>query len=171
MRPAPDRTGKEEQMEGFTLSLALVDAIPVLFFGASMIMIGTRFGHPLFIVGAALSFLAGCCKVAWKFILAASKKDVKWLNKCFVPLQGLGFLLMIVSFVIGFKRINWSSVLSAVVSVPALILFILWIVLMGAMVWYRKNKFKNDDAKSNWTAQIINCLAQAALFFGILLAR
>ena len=158
-------------MEGFTLSLALVDAVPVLLFGGSMIMIGARFGHPLFIIGAALSFAAGCCKVAWKLILGTSKKDVKWLNKCFVPLQSAGFLLMIVSFIIGFKRINWGGVLSAVTGIPAVLLFALWIVMMGAMVWYRRNRFKNDDAKSNWTAQIINCIAQAALFFAILLAR
>jgi hypothetical protein len=158
-------------MEGFTLSLALVDAVPVLLFGASMIMIGTRFGHPLFIIGAALSFLAGCCKVAWKLILGTSKKDVKWLNKCFVPLQSAGFLLMIISFILGFNRINWSGVLSAVTGIPAVLLFVLWILAMCAMVWYRKNRFRNDDAKSNWTAQIINCVAQAALLLGILLAN
>ena len=39
------------------------------------------------------------------------------------------------------------------------------------MGWYRKKRFKNDDAKSNWTAQIVNIIAQAALFLAILLAR
>ena len=46
-------------MEGFTLALALVDAIPVLSFGAAMVIIATRFGSPLVMVGAALSVLAG----------------------------------------------------------------------------------------------------------------
>ena len=155
-------------MEGFTISLALVDAIPVLFFGASMILIAVRFNSPLFIIGAILSTLAGCCKVAWKLILATSRKDVKWLNKCFVPMQAAGWLLMIISFVLRFKKINWNGVLSAVTSLPSLILFILWIVMMGVMVWYRKTRFKNEDAKKNWTAQIINAVGQAALFFAIL---
>ena len=53
-------------MEGFTVSLALVDAIPVLFFGASMILVAERFGSPLFIAGASLSTAAGCFKVLWK---------------------------------------------------------------------------------------------------------
>lgn len=157
-------------MEGFTLSLALMDAVPVLFFGAAMLLVAARFSSPLFITGAALSTLAGCFKVLWKLILGTSKKDVKWLNKSFVPLQSAGFLLMAVSFIAGFRRINWDNVLSSVCSVPAVLFFVLWVILMGTMVWYRKNRFRSDDAASNWTAQLINCAAQAALFFGVLLS-
>ena len=51
-------------MEGFTIGLALVDAIPVLSFGISMVIIATRFDSALFMIGASLSVLAGCCKVA-----------------------------------------------------------------------------------------------------------
>ena len=155
-------------MEGFTVALALVDAVPVLFFGASMILIAAGFSSPLFMIGAVLSTLAGCCKVAWKLILGTSKKDVKWLNKCFGPLMGTGWLLILVSFIAGFKKINWSSVGAAVTGMPSLLLFIIWIAMMAAMVWYKKTHFKNEDAKKNWTAQIINCIGQAALFFAIL---
>ena len=45
---------KDTIPENFTLSLALVDALPVLFFGGSMILIGLLFGSPLFMIGAAL---------------------------------------------------------------------------------------------------------------------
>ena len=41
---------------------------------------------------------------------------------------------------------------------------------MGFMGWFRKNKFKNDDAKTNWTAQIINAVGQTCLLLGILFA-
>ena len=157
-------------MEGFTVGLALVDAIPVLSFGISMVIIASRFNSPLFMIGAALSVLAGCCKVAWKLILGLSKKDVKWLNKPFVPMQATGFLLMLISFVIGFGKINWAEVLAAVIDLPSIVFFVTWIVLMGAMVWYRKHKFSRDDAKSNWTAQIINAVGQTCLLMGILFA-
>ncbi len=157
-------------MEGFTLGLALVDAIPVLSFGISMVIIASRFHSPLFMIGAALSVLAGCCKVAWKLVLGIAKKDLRWLNKPFVPMQATGFLLMLVSFVIGFGTIEWSAVLSAVTGFPALSFFIGWIALMGVMVWYRKHKFKTDDAHSNWTAQIINAVGQTCLLLGILFA-
>ena len=157
-------------MEGFTLGLALVDAIPVLSFGVSMGIIASRFDSPLFMVGAGLSILAGCCKVAWKLILGIAKKDVAWLNKPFVPMQATGFVLMLVSFLLGLGRISWGSVLAAVTGLPSILFFLAWIALMGFMGWYRKHKFRNDDARSNWTAQIINAVGQTCLLLGILFA-
>ncbi len=157
-------------MEGFTVALALVDAVPVLFFGAGMILVASKFGHPLFVVGAVISTLAGVCKVAWKLILGIWKKDLRWLNKPFVPMQATGFLLMLISFVLGFGSINWAAVLGAFLSFPALVFFAGWVGLMCFMGWFRKNKFRNDDPKANWTAQLINCLGQACLLLGILFA-
>ena len=157
-------------MEGFTLGLALVDAIPVLSFGISMVIIASRFQSPLFMIGAALSVLAGCCKVAWKLVLGITRKDLRWLNKPFVPMQATGFLLMLISFIIGLRKINWSGVGAALISFPSLLFFIAWIGLMGFMGWFRNYKFQNDDAKSNWTAQIINAAGQTCLLLGILFA-
>ena len=157
-------------MEGFTLGLALVDAIPVLSFGISMVIIASRFGSPLFMVGAALSVLAGVCKVTWKLVLGIAKKDLRWLNKPFVPMMASGFLLLLVSLIAGFSKIDWAVVGAALVSFPSLLFFVVWIGLMGFMGWFRKNKFKNDDAKSNWTAQIINAIGQTCLLLGILFA-
>ena len=157
-------------MEGFTIWLALVDAIPVLSFGISMVIIAGRFNSPLFMVGAALSVLAGCCKVAWKLVLGIAKKDLRWLNKPFVPMQATGFLLMLVSFIIGFGKIDWAGVGAAILSLPSLLFFIAWIGLMGFMGWFRKHKFSNEDAASNWAAQIINAIGQTCLLLGILFA-
>ena len=157
-------------MEGFTLALALVDAIPVLSFGISMVIIASRFNSPLFLMGASLSVLACCCKVAWKLVLGIKGKDLRWLNKPFVPMQAAGFLLMAVSFVLGFGKINWAGVLTGITSVPSVLFFLAWIGLMFFMGWYRKNKFKHDDAASNWTAQIVNAVGQTCLLLGILFA-
>jgi len=142
----------------------------VLSFGISMVIIATRFQSPLFMVGAALSVLAGCCKVAWKMVLGIAKKDLRWLNKPFVPMQATGFLLMLISFIIGFKKISWAAVGASLISFPSLLFFIAWIGLIGFLGWFRKNKFSNDDAKSNWTAQIINAVGQTCLLLGILFA-
>ena len=157
-------------MEGFTVGLALVDAIPVLSFGISMLIIASRFDSPLFLIGAALSVLGGCCKVAWKLVLGITKKDLRWLNKPFVPMMAAGFLLLIVSLVLGFGKINWAGIGAAILSVPSILFFIAWIGLMFFMGWYRKNRFKNDDAHANWTAQIINAVGQTCLLLGILFA-
>jgi len=108
--------------------------------------------------------------VAWKLVLGIWKKDLRWLNKPFVPMQAMGFLLMIISFVLGFGSIDWAGVGSALISFPSIAFFVAWIGLMGFMSWYRKNKFSNDDAKSNWTAQIVNAVGQTCLLLGILFA-
>lgn len=158
-------------MEGFTLALALVDAIPVLLFGASMIMIAARCNSVLFVIGAVLSTLAGCFKVLWKIILATKKKDVKWLNKGFLPLMGAGWILILLSLILMAVRGADTAWAAGLVRMPSVLLLALWLVLMLFMVWYRKKRFVNEDAKKNWTAQIINCVAMASLFLGILLAR
>ena len=117
-------------MEGFTIGLALVDAVPVLSFGISMVIIATRFRSPLFMIGAALSVLAGCCKVAWKLVLGVAKKDLRWLNKPFVPMQATGFLLMLISFILGFASINWAGTGAALISFPSILFFAAWIGLI-----------------------------------------
>ena len=157
-------------MEGFTIGLALVDAIPVLSFGISMVIIASRFPSPLFMIGAILSVLGGCCKVAWKLVLGIWKKDLRWINKPFVPMMAGGFLLLIISLIVGFSKIHWAGVGAAILSFPSILFFVAWIGLMGFMGWYRKNKFKNDDAHANWTAQIINAVGQTCLLLGILFA-
>ena len=157
-------------MEGFTLGLALVDAIPVLSFGISMVIIASRFDSPLFMIGAFLSVLAGCCKVAWKLVLGIAKKDLRWLNKPFVPMQITGFGFILGSLIAGLGKINWPGVLTAVTSLPSAVFFLVWIGLMFFMGWYRKHKFSHDDARSNWTAQIINAVGQTCLLLGILFA-
>ena len=158
-------------MEGFTVGLALVDAIPVLSFGISMVIIATRFRNPLFMIGAGLSVLAGCCKVAWKLVLGIWKKDVKWLNKPFLPMQITGFGFILGSLLTSLHKINWAAVGQAVISFPSILLFLAWLGLMFVMGWYRKHKFQRDDARSNWTAQIINAVGQTCLLLGILLAK
>ena len=157
-------------MEGFTLALALVDAIPVLSFGISLVIIGTRFPSPLFMIGAVLSVLAGCCKVAWKLILGAWKKDLRWLNKPFLPMQITGFCFILGSLLANMGKIDWAGVGAAVVSFPSILFFAAWLGLMGFMGWFRKHRFQNEDARSNWTAQIVNALGQTCLLLGILLA-
>ncbi|MBR2047653.1 MAG: hypothetical protein IJ960_03560 [Oscillospiraceae bacterium] len=157
-------------MEGFTLGLALVDAIPVLSFGISMVIIAGRFDSPLFLIGAVLSVLAGCCKVAWKLVLGIAKKDLRWLNRPFLPMQITGFGFILGSVLTSLTRIDWPGVLNAVTGFPSIVFFLGWFGLMGFMGWYRKHKFSQTDAHANWTAQIVNAIGQTCLLLGILFA-
>ena len=154
--------------EDFTLSLALVDALPVLFFAASMVLIAGRFSSILFCLGAAVIVLASCGKVLWKLLLGLRKQNVPWLNRWFIPCQISGFVLILLSLVLNFRVIRWGNLLAQLTHFPSVIFFLLWLCGMGCMSWYRKNRF-DHSLKANWTAQLINTAAQGALLLGILL--
>ena len=68
--------------EGFTLSMALMDCLPVAFFCVGAGVLATRFDSTLFHVGVALVVLAGSLKVCWKLVLSLARRDVRFLNRC-----------------------------------------------------------------------------------------
>lgn len=151
--------------EDFTLSLALVDALPVLFFAVSMALVARRFASVLFALGAAVIVLASCGKVLWKLLLGLRRQNVPWLNRYFIPCQISGFVLILLSLVWNLRRIPWGSLLMQLTHFPSVVFFLLWLCGMGCMSWYRKNWFDNS-LKANWTAQLINTAAQGALLAG-----
>ena len=153
--------------ENFTLSLAFVDALPVLFFGGSTILIGLLFGSPLFLTGAVLCFWAGAAKVLWKIIVVKKKKNIWWLFLQMRIVMPLGFALMIFAVIMNRSAINLPAVFAAVISLPSVIFFAIGVtgmVLMGVFA----AKLDSADVRSNWIEQITNALAQAAVFTGIL---
>lgn len=153
--------------ENFTLSLAFVDALPVLFFGGSTILIGLLFGSPLFLTGAVLCFWAGAAKVLWKIIVVKKKKNIWWLFLQMRIVMPLGFALMIFAVIVNRSAVNLPAVFAAIVSLPSVIFFAIGVtgmVLMGVFA----AKLDSADVRSNWIEQITNALAQAAVFTGIL---
>ena len=151
----------------FTLSLALIDALPVLFFGAAAAVLGAKLQSALFIVGAALCLLAGAGKVAWKVLLALKGKDVALLGAQLRYVMPLGFLLMMLG---GFfaEGETLRALLHEAVRLPSAAFFTLTIVGMIAMVVCAK-KFDRYDVRGNWIEQGINAAAQACVLIGALL--
>ena len=165
MRSKPKMT-KDTIPEDFTLSLALVDALPVLFFGGSMILIGLLFGSPLFLIGAALCFWAGAAKVLWKIIVVTKKKNVWWMFLQMRIVMPVGFALMILSVFLNRSAIDLSTAFAAVVSLPSVLFFaagLFGMVLMGVFAV----KLDPADVRSNWIEQLTNAIAQASVFAGI----
>lgn len=156
-------------MSEFTLALALVDFIPVIAFGIGIILVYTKFPSPLFLIGAIASLAAGLCKVLWKLILGTKGKDIKWLNKIFLPLQSAGWLVMLLAVILNLRKIKFGAVFSAMTGLPQVIFFALWLVCIGGMVWFKKKRFARYDAKSNWIAEIINSVGQCSFLAAMLL--
>lgn len=164
---AKNKINKDTIPENFTLSMVIVDALPVVFFAAGMILLGIIFSSGIFLAGAILCFLSGVIKVIWKLVVVLRKKNVWWM---FIQMRigmPIGFLAMVASLFVNHARLNGAAMWAAVTSMPSLIFFILGILGMGLMFYFAFN-LDSSDAKSNWIEQLTNGIAQAAFFLGIL---
>ena len=87
-------------MYNFTIPMALMDYLPVLFFGYAAALLQQdlydkmRKSHfALFAAGTINIFAAGFLKATWKLLYAAQICDFAALNTMFLPVQSIGFLL------------------------------------------------------------------------------
>jgi len=87
-------------MYDFSIPMALVDSIPVLFFGIAALLLQLdlydkmrKDAFALFAAGTINIFVAGFLKASWKLLYAAGICDFQALNTLFLPLQSIGFLL------------------------------------------------------------------------------
>lgn len=159
---------EQKKYEGFTLGLALVDAVPVLLFGGSSILLGIIFKSALFIIGACLIFLGGFLKVMWKIVLATKHRDVVFLNKQMKYTMMTGFALVLISVIINIKRISLPAIGAAITGMPACIFFALFVIGMVCMGVLAK-KLDSSVAKNNWIEQSVNGVAQLCLFIALLM--
>lgn len=159
---------KDTVPEGFTLTLALVDALPVLFFGASMIAAGLLFSNIIFMLGAFLCLFAGAAKVLWKIIVVLKRKNIWWLFIQMRILMPIGMLMMIASLVLNPGGADYGGLLSSALSFPPVLFFALGIAGMLLMIIFAF-RLDSSDPKANWTEQLTNGAAQLAFFIGLLL--
>lgn len=162
------RMTKDIVPSDFTLSLALLDALPLLFFGGSMILVGLIFRSWIFVLGALLCFWAGAAKVIWKIIVVQAKKNLWFLFLQMRIVMPIGFLIMIISIIINRSSINFIGIKTAFLSLPSLIFFIIGIIGMITM-GILGIKLDSSKLRSNWIEQSVNAIAQGAIFTGLLL--
>ena len=87
-------------MYNVSVPMALVDYIPVFFFGAAALILQfdlygkmPKYAFATFAAGTINIFMAGFLKATWKLLYGAGICDFQALNTLFLPLQSLGFLL------------------------------------------------------------------------------
>ena len=167
-RKARNRMTKDTIPEGFSVPMALVDLIPVVFFGLSAVKAGSLFHSTPFMAGAVICLLSGVVKVGWKLIAAVSQRNIWPMFVQMRILMPVGFLAMLTALVVDRAGLNGKAMLTGLTGFPACIFF-----LMGAfgMVLMTVFAFRIDssDPKVNWTEQIVNGLAQLCFFIGLLL--
>ncbi len=159
----------KKNYEKFPLSLALFDALPVIFFCISMILIGVSYKNTVFMIGVVLCTLAGAGKVVWKIIIAGTRKDIVILNRQMRVVMPIGFLCIIIGVVMGAVAgsIDAGALMAGVLSFPSVFFFVITIIGMICMMVFAV-KLDSTKLSSNWIEQITNAIAQGCLMLGIL---
>ena len=87
-------------MKEYSVAMALVDLVPVLFFGIGSVILQrdlynkmSKGAFALFAAGTINVFFAGFLKALYKLLYAANVCDFEALSAMFFPVQSLGFLL------------------------------------------------------------------------------
>ena len=100
-------------MYNFTVPMALMDFVPVIFFGVTAVILlrdlynkMCKGNYALLAAGAVNVFLAGFCKALWKLLYAANICDFVALEEMFMPVNSLGLLFVGLSMIgmLCFKR-------------------------------------------------------------------
>ncbi|WP_321972304.1 hypothetical protein [Paratractidigestivibacter sp.] len=158
---------QEEVPEGFTLSLALVDALPVAFFATATFAFGSRLNSGLFIAGAVFAVIGGTGKVAWKLVMALGHKNLPALARQMRVTMPIGFVLIIAGCVAEGQA--FMGLTAGLVRMPSLALLLAFCACMVAMGWFAGH-MDQADARANWVEQLTNACGQACLLAAVLLA-
>ena len=93
-------------MYNFTIPMALMDFVPVIFFGVTAVLLlcdlynkMVKGAYALLAAGSVNVFLAGFCKALWKLLYAANICDFVALEEMFMPVNSLGLLFVGLSLI------------------------------------------------------------------------
>jgi len=156
---------KDTIPQDFTISLATIDAIPVILFCINCIIIGQILNSILFTIGTIACFISGILKVIWKYIVVLKKKNVWSLFIQMRIIMPIGFLIMLVGTLISLLAHMYTPVSVSPISIIFFATGFIGMVMMGVC----GARLDSADLKSNWIEQIINSISQAAFLIGLLL--
>ena len=93
-------------MYNFTVPMALMDFVPVIFFGVTAVILLRdlynkmfKGAYALLAAGSVNVFLAGFCKALWKLLYAAGICNFVALEEMFMPVNSLGLLFVGLSLI------------------------------------------------------------------------
>ena len=123
-------------MYHFTIPMALMDFVPVIFFGVTaVLLLGDLYNKmgkgvfALFAAGCVNVFMAGFCKALWKLLYAANICNFLALEEMFMPVNSIGLLFVGLSLIFMVSLKKKSAVLS--VAPVAITTNLPFILMMG----------------------------------------
>lgn len=103
-------------MYNFTVSMGLMDYVPVAFFAVSaLVLLGclygklSKAGYVLLAAGSVNVFLAGFCKATWKLLYAANVCNFVALEEMFLPVNSMGLLMVGIAMLLPRKKAMLSA--------------------------------------------------------------
>lgn len=181
----------------FSIEMALVDYIPVLFFAIAAAILAHDLkgrmgglGYFMMVLGTSAIAIAGVCKATWKLLVAAGIGDVAILNAMFFPTQSIGFLLAGLGMLsllfrkknrlYGINTFVFIGMMVAGLGIMDIVLCVLakrlgkgrlaWIFILSFLCSLCMGYLSSKDfteAAMNWLAQGINVVGQGALLIGV----
>jgi len=152
---------------GFSLSLAVVDVIPILLFLLMGSLAAKKIDSPLLLIASIICVLAGMMKVIWKILLAAGKGDRHLLPVLFRIFMPAGFALIIAALLRQSKKT--AALIAGMSAFPSLIFLILGTAGMAAMLIFAF-KIDRKNVRGNWLEEYTNIFMQGMFLICILLA-
>lgn len=159
---------KEYTIDHPSLSMALVDAVPVVFFALSAWILTGWCKNWMFVMGCWLVVLAGSAKVLWKLLLAVSEKNFFFLNTVFRAGMLAGFGLMVLFLFVHAGNLDWIAILKALTGFYQCLFFAAGAAGMVCMAVLGK-RADPSKAGNNWLEQCINLAAQGCFLAGLCL--
>lgn len=129
-------------MYNFTIPMALMDFLPVIFFGITAVILLRdlynkmfKGAYALLAAGAVNVFVAGFCKATWKLLYAANICDFVALEEMFMPVNSLGLLFVGLSLIgmIAWKRKNVMLSAAPIAFTSSMPFIIMMVVGLGGM--------------------------------------
>ncbi len=129
-------------MYNFTIPMALMDFVPVFFFGVSAVVLLRdlynkmfKGAYALLAAGSINVFMAGFCKATWKLLYAANICDFVALEEMFMPVNSLGLLFVGLSLVgmLVWKRKGAMLSVAPVAFTSSMPFIMLMVVGLGGM--------------------------------------
>ena len=155
--------------QDYSMKLALFDAVPVILFGASSILMFRMTSSILVLLGGIICFITGMLKVLWKIIVVTKHKNVWPLFVQMRVLMPVGFCTMFLGCMIGLIT-GKATRFFFVMAHPLPILF--WLISVAGifgMIMCAKN-LDSIKASSNWIEETCNTLAQGSFLIAMHMA-
>ena len=156
---------KDTIPEGFSLTLAIEDAVPVILFGIAITIFTYKTSYYPFpiVLGGLMTIISGLIKVLWKIIAAVKKKNIWWMFVQMRIIFPIGLSMYTFGMIYGYK--NYSSYIytASFFNKFFFSLFILGMLLMGIFAV----SLDQSNPKSNWIEQITNSISIVCLCFAV----